>query len=132
MADIVKNRYVVCPSCHAMNPSFAATCDQCGAPSSAVETGESPRQTEPEAGRTHFQTPTTLRLIGVWLLSLPNVGAGCYFPFLLFRHWTGLAAFIMFWGDVLITGLWLTLFYRTTKNYFFPGGFASKARTRLQ
>jgi hypothetical protein len=115
-----RNRYVICPSCDAMNPSFGEICDQCGAPISNNITGESRQQSEPEPGRTHFQSPTILRLIGVWMLSLPNIFAGLYVAFVYFRHWPGLSGFIMFWGDIGLTCLWFIIFYRTTKNYFFP------------
>src|SRR5438045_5157027 len=73
-----RNRYVICPSCDAMNASFSETCDQCGArlsPATAVDTTV-PK--EPVARRTHFQRPTTIRLIGIWSIALPNVVAGVW------------------------------------------------------
>lgn len=113
------NRYVVCSSCHAMSPSFEATCDQCGAPLSVAPDVESSDPTEPRIRRTHFQPPTTVRLIGIWAIALPNVLAGIYLPFLLLRRFGGLAGFILFWGDVGLTCLWFIILYRTTKHYFF-------------
>jgi len=112
------NRYVICQSCQAMNPSFGEKCDQCGAALSAVEI------VEPVARRavrpTYFQQPTTIRLIGIWSIALPNVVAGICLPYLLFRRFDGLVAFILFWGDVGITCIWFVILYRVTRYYFFP------------
>jgi hypothetical protein len=115
-----QNRYVVCPSCHAMSPSFEATCDQCGTPLNAAAGVESNVPAEPVIRRTHFQTPTTLRLIGIWAIALPNILAGTYLPFRLgTRFFGGLAGFIFFWGDLGLTLLWFLILYRVTKHYFF-------------
>jgi hypothetical protein len=100
-----------------MNPSFEATCDQCGAAlDTTVETIE---QRESEVTRPHLQSPTAIRLIGIWAIALPNILAGIYLPFQLFKHLGGLAGFIVFWGDVGLTCLWFIIFYRVTKSYFF-------------
>jgi ABC-type tungstate transport system substrate-binding protein len=114
-----QNRYVVCRSCHAMNPSFEASCDQCGTPLIAAADVESSTQMEPVIRRTYFQTPTTVRLIGIWAIALPIVLVGIYLPFLLLRRFGGLAGFIFFWGDVGLTCLWFFILYWVTKHYFF-------------
>ena len=114
-----RDRYLVCPSCHAMSPSFEARCDQCGAPLSSKPTVASGQVTEAAVSRTHFQTPSTIRLIGVWAIAVPNILGGIYLPFVLFKHLGGLAGFIIFWGDVGLTCLWLIIFYSVTRNYFF-------------
>jgi len=106
-----------------MSPSFEGTCDQCGTPLSIPpdvdSSSESSDPTERLIRRTHFQTPTTLRLIGIWAIALPNVLAGIYLPFLLLKHFGGLAGFIFFWGDMGLTCLWFIILYRVTKHYFF-------------
>jgi hypothetical protein len=112
------NRYVICESCQAMNPSFGEKCDQCGAALSAAENLE-PVERRP-ARRTYFQQPSTMRLIGMWSIALPNVVAGICLPLLLFRHFGGLVGFILFWGDVGITCIWFVILYRVTRYYFFP------------
>ena len=114
-----QNRYVVCSACDAMNPSFGENCDQCGAPISDVPTDESPQPTESPVGPKHFQPPSTIRLIGLWMISLPNVVAGVYLFFWLPRHYGGLAGFIMFWLNAGLTCVWFFIFYRVTWNYFF-------------
>jgi predicted amidophosphoribosyltransferase len=111
-----RNRYIICSSCQAMSPSFETTCDQCGASLSLPETVDS---IEPKVRRTYFQTPSTLRLIGMWALSLPNVIASAYVAFWLFRRRGGLAEFLIFWGLLGLGGLWLIIWYRVTKHYFF-------------
>jgi len=66
------NRYVICSSCDAMSPSFSETCDQCGAPLNDIPADE-PTQPEQSPGQAkHFQRPTTLRLIGIWMIALPS------------------------------------------------------------
>src|ERR1043165_5345037 len=112
------NRYVICPSCQAMNPSFGETCDQCGAALSAIENVEPVERRAPR--RTYFQQPTMLRLIGVWSIALPNVVAGIYLPFALFKPIGGLVGFILFWGDLGITCIWFIILFRVTRYYFFP------------
>src|ERR1044072_117477 len=123
------NRYVICASCHRMNPSFGQTCDQCGAPiAGAAE--ESSQPAESVVKRTHFQPPTTIRLIGVWSIALPNVLAGAYMAFWFPRHIGGLKGFIAFWLTVGLTCVWLVIFYQVTKNYFFPRTKANATETR--
>lgn len=102
-----------------MSPSFEATCDQCGAPLNVAPDADSNDPTEPVIRRTHFQTPTTLRLIGIWAIALPNVLGGIYLLSWLPRHFGGLAGFLFFWGDVGLTCLWFIILYRVTKHYFF-------------
>lgn len=102
-----------------MSPGFEATCDQCGNPLTTAADVEVGAPAEPVIRRTHFQTPTTIRLIGIWAIALPNVLAGIYLPFLLLKHFGGLAGFIFFWGDVGLTCLWFVILYRVTKHYFF-------------
>ena len=104
-----------------MNPSFAATCEQCGAPIDAGAPDDNLPLTETVVGRKGIQPPSTVRLVGIWMISLPNVLAGAYFAFWLFKHRGGLAEFIILWGDVGLTLLWFILFYRITRNYFFRG-----------
>ena len=112
-----QDRYVVCTSCDAMNPSFEQRCDQCGASISASPADEATQPTDAVAG-VRFRRPSTLRLIGIWSLALPNVVAGPFLAVLVLKHMHGLAGFIMLWGDVGLTGLWLFLFYRVTRSYF--------------
>jgi hypothetical protein len=112
------NRYVTCASCDAMNPSFGETCDQCGAPLSPATAVDTPK--EPVVRRTHFQRPTTIRLIGIWSIALPNVVAGIWFPFVLYKYFNGLVGFIVFWGDIGLTFVWFIILYRVTKYYFLP------------
>ena len=102
-----------------MNPSFGATCDQCGAP--IVTTTTDDTRPETVVGRKRMQPPSTVRLVGIWMISLPNVLAGAYLAFWLFKRHGGLAEFIILWGDVGLTLLWFVLFYRVTRNYFFRG-----------
>lgn len=113
------NRYVVCPACDAMNPSFGETCDQCGAPIGDVPADESTQPRDSPVGPRHFQPPTTTRLIGMWMLSVPNVLGGVYLCFWLPRHFSGLAGFITFWLILGLTCLWFFIFFRVTWNYFF-------------
>jgi len=113
------NRYVICSSCDAMNPSFSETCDQCGAPLNDIPADE-PTQPEESSGQAkHFQRPTTLRLIGIWMIALPNVIAGVYLWFWLPKNFGGLAGFIMFWLTLVFTCVWFIIFYRVTRHYFF-------------
>ena len=120
-AEIVKpNRYVTCSACHAMNPSFEATCDQCGAPINEPTTDESITEAAIEVRQTHFQPPSTLRLIGIWMLAVPNFVGGLYLAVWLVRHRGGLAVFLIFWGVIGVSFLWFMIFYRVTRNYFFP------------
>jgi hypothetical protein len=113
-----------------MNPSFGATCDQCGAPLEANAAGETTPLTETAVARKRMQPPSTIRLVGIWMLSLPNVVGGAYFALWLFKHSDGLAEFIILWGDVGLTCLWFFLFYRITRNYFFRGPEAESISTR--
>ena len=112
------NRYVICPSCDAMNPSFGEICDQCGAPITEIPTDQSTKQEESGEAK-HFRPPSTLRLIGVWMIALPNVIAGVYLCFWLPKHLGGLAGFITFWLTLAITCVWFIIFYCVTRYYFF-------------
>jgi hypothetical protein len=112
-----RDRYIICATCQAMNPSFDARCDQCGASLSLPETID---PLEPKAvRRTYFQRPSTLRLIGMWALSLPNVIASAYVAFWVLKRRGGLAEFMIFWGLLGLGGIWLVIWYRVTKHYLF-------------
>jgi hypothetical protein len=102
-----------------MNPSFEATCDQCGAPLRNIPADESGQATEVVLNRTPHRFPRRVTLIGVWAICLPNVLAEPWFAFLVLKHMGGLAGFIMFWGSLGFTFLWFFILYRTTRNYFF-------------
>ena len=102
-----------------MSASFEATCDQCGVAIDDVTENESSQPAELQARQSHFQPPTTLRLAGMWMLSVPNVVAGCWFPFWVFKHLSGLVAVMAFWGDIALTSVWFIIFYSVTRNYFF-------------
>jgi len=105
-----------------MNPSFEATCDQCGAPISDIPTDESSRVTGVVAKRTPpYRLPRKVTLLGIWVIALPNVIAGPAFAFMVFKYMGGLAGFIMFWGGLGLWCLWLFILYRFTRNYFFRG-----------
>src|SRR5438874_144778 len=111
-----RDRYIICATCQAMNPSFDTRCDQCGASLSFVETVD---PVESKVRRTYFQAPSTLRLIGMWALSLPNVIASAYVAFWVLKRRGGLAEFMIFWGLLGLGGLWLIIWYRVTKHYLF-------------
>ncbi|HYW73252.1 MAG TPA: hypothetical protein VE961_19685 [Pyrinomonadaceae bacterium] len=103
-----------------MSPSFEDTCDQCGAPLGLTRDSGAAEALPPPTKRTHFQPPTTTRLIGVWAIALPNIIAGLCLDLWVFNHRGGLWSFIFFWGVLGITGLWFVIFYRVTRHYFFP------------
>ena len=115
-----RSRYVVCSSCHAMNASFEATCDQCGAPISLTSDVNPTPAAEALVNRTPpYRIPRRVTLLGVWTICLPNVLGGPGFEVWVLKHMGGLAGFIMFWGGLGLTFLWFIILYRTTRNYFF-------------
>src|SRR5436190_2190753 len=114
-----QNRYVACPSCHAMTPSFETTCDECGAAISDISINDASQAKESVVNQTAYRLPRRSTLIGIWAIALPNVVAGPWFAFLVLKHWGGLAGFIMFWGSLGLTCLWFIILYRVTRNYFF-------------
>ena len=118
---MTSNRYVICAACDAMNPTFGETCDQCGARIEvAADAAEATASPATAVKRTYFQTPSAMRLIGIWSLSVPNVLAGAYMSFSLPKHVGGLAGFITFWLMLGLTCVWFVIFYQVTRNYFFP------------
>ena len=113
-----QSRYIVCPSCEAMNATFDATCDQCGAPLSGSATAISVQPQEGES-KPGFRPPRTIVLLGIWMIFLPNFFGTTYTAFLLMRHRDGLAEFIAFWGEVGLTCLSFVILFLVTKHYFF-------------
>jgi hypothetical protein len=115
-------RYLVCSSCHAMNASFEATCDQCGAPINLTPEVNSRPATEAVVKRTPpSRLPRKVTLIGIWAIALPNVIAGPVFAFWVLKYMGGLAGFIMFWGSLGLSCIWFFILYRFTRNYFIQG-----------
>jgi len=118
---VKQNRYIVCNSCDAMNPSFETICDQCGAPISDTSIDDSSQATESEIKRPRLPPPSTTRLIGFWMIALSNVIGGPVFAVFVLKHMRGLAGYLMFWGGLGFWFLWFVILYRVTRNYFFRG-----------
>ena len=116
----MSSRFVICPSCQALNPSFEPSCDQCGAALADVALSQPSRFESSVSPREKiYPPPRTIVLIGIWAIFLPNFLGTAYGSFWLMTHHGGLAEFIALWGEVGLTCLSFVMLFRVTKRYFF-------------
>ena len=115
MAD----KYVICPTCQALNSRSEQTCEQCGASTENAQPAEPILISTAGLPRTGVARPwRKFLLVGLWMVFLPAFLSNAYAAIYFLKHRRGLAEFIFFWGSLGLTCLAFTILYRATRNHF--------------